>query len=418
MALKLQPELPETTRINKVAVALIAGIAVFLLIFAMINSFTTHPKTKTPTLAITNSTAEKAIAPIFKELPSGYNDATGIKKYIGSDEEKNITLLEHELGDLKSQYSSLQQQLLNSLQHTSQTAQSTANPQNDQARTSGLFFSGITSDNPMTRGSAAEGPNYQTSGGASPTNNPANADALGAPVTKQQATMFSKQRTEAQKLAVMKAADNPEDIYDLHNMVKPISPYEIQAGTIIPAVLITGINTNLAGTVVGQTKQDAYDTVTGKYLLIPKGSKVLGEYDTRIAYGAQRILITFNRIIRPNGSSILLGKPMAADYQGQSGIEGNVDNHWWRILGAATLSTILSVGTGAAADRSSNSNNNANYMSSKQGAILGGASGISQTGQSVVNRGLDVSPTITLPPGYQFNIIVRKDMVMTPYENN
>lgn len=412
MALKLQPELPETTRINKVAVALIAGIAVFLLIFAMVNSFTTTSKTKTPTIAATNSTAEKAIAPIFKELPNGYNDATAIRKYISGDEEKSITLLEHELGDLKNQYSSLQQQLLNNLQHTSQTVQPTSNPQNDQARTSGLFFSGVTSDNPLLRGN--ESPSYPTLGAASSSNNSANADALGAPVTKQQAVMFSKQRTEAQKLAVMKATDNPEDIYDLHNMVKPISPYEIQAGTIIPAVLLTGINTTLSGTVVGQTKQDAYDTITGKYLLIPKGSKVLGEYDTRVAYGDQRILITFNRIIRPNGSSILLGKPMAADYQGQSGIEGDVNNHWWRILGAATLSTILSVGTGAAADRSGNYNTN--YPSSKQSAILGGAGSISQTGQSVVNRGLDVRPTITLSPGYQFNIIVRKDMVMTPYQ--
>lgn len=417
MALKLQPELPETTRVNKVAVALIAGIAIFLLIFAMVNSFTTHPKAKTLNIATTNSTAEKAIAPIFKELPSGYSDATAIKKYISGDEEKNISLLEHELGDLKSQYSSLQQQLLNNLQHVSQTPQSPANPQNDQARTSGLFFSSAAGDSPMMKGNEGQSYPYPTPGASTISgNNPANAEALGAPVTKQQAVMFSKQRTEAQKLAVIKAADNPEDIYDLHNMVRPISPYEIQAGTIIPAVLITGINTTLSGTVVGQTKQDAFDTVTGKYLLIPKGSKVLGEYDTRVAYGDRRVLITFNRIIRPNGSSILLGKPMAADYQGGSGVEGDVNNHWWRILGAATLSTILSVGTGAASDNSSN--NNTYYQSSKQGAILGAAGSINQTGQSIVNRSLDIRPTITLPPGYQFNIIVRKDMVMTPYQTD
>lgn len=412
-SLKSQPNLPKVTRLNRPVIMLIAGVLFFLLIFAIVNSFV--PRTKIKETATTNQTTEKAIAPIFKELPEGYNDVNAVKKYTSGGADKNITLLEQELNTLKNQYGSLQQQLLDNLQHTSQTSQQ-LHSSNDPARNSALFFSGSANDTPLFRSNESSAYSSLTANPAAA--NAANQEQLGAPVTNQQAAMFSRQRTEAQKLAVMKATDNPEDIYDLHNMVKPISPYEIQAGTIIPAVLITGINTTLSGVVVGQTKQDAYDTVTGKYLLIPKGSKVLGEYDTRVAYGDQRVLITFNRIIRPNGSSILLGKPMAADYQGQSGVEGNVDNHWWRILGAATLSTILSVGIGAASDRSGNNSNNTNFPSSRQNAILGGASGISQTGQSVVNRALDIRPTITLPPGYQFNIIVRKDMVLTPYQSN
>jgi len=412
--LKLQSDLPKTTRLNKTAISLIVGISLFLLIFAMVNSFAPHTKTAKPVITATNQTAEKTIAPIFKELPSSYNDVAAVKKYTGLAEEKNINTLEQELGDLKNQYGSLQQQLLNNLQHVSQAPQHISNPENDQARTSGLFFSGTANEASIIK--TNEGP-YPASNASSAANSANPEQALGAPVTNQQAAIFSRQRNEAQKLAVMKAADNPEDIYDLHNIVKPISPYEIQAGTIIPAVLLTGLNTTLAGAIVGQIKQNMYDTVTGKYLLIPKGSKVLGEYDTRVAAGDRRVLITFNRIIRPNGSSILLGKPMAADYQGQSGIEGNIDNHWWRVLGAATLSTVLSIGAGIASDNAANNSANPTlYQNAQQGALLGAAGSVSQTGQNIVNRALDIRPVITLPPGYQFNIIVRRDMVMSPYQ--
>jgi len=397
----------QPAQLNKLVIVITVAVAAFLLIFAIVNAFKTSPKTSSITTPLTaNQTTVKTLAPIFKDLPSGYGDTNAIKKYANQDGTAN---LEQELAALKNQYNSLQQQLMNTLQQVSQSPQhANTDTQTSQARSSGLLFNNA---NDPSSFKSSDTTLYPT------TNNPSAANAtdaaLGAPVTQQQAAIFSKQRMEAQKLAVIKAADSPEEIYDLHNMVKPISPYEIQAGTIIPAVLITGINTTLAGVVVAQVKQNIFDTVTGQHLLIPKGSKVLGEYDTRVAYGDRRVLITFNRIIRPDGSSILLGKPMASDYQGQSGIEGNVDNHWWRILGAATLSTILSVGIGVASDRSTIAN--ANYPSAKQGAILGGAGGIAQAGQSIVSRALDVRPTITLPPGYQFNIIVKKDMVLTPY---
>jgi len=410
--MSILPNLPKTTHLNRPIIFSVIGVLLFLLIFAIVHAFDPGGKRIATTAITANQNAATTVAPIFKDLPRGYNDTTSVQKYIHGDAEKNLAAVEQELGSLRAQYSSLQQQVVNSLQRQSQAPQHANSAEDNQARTSGLLFGG-TAENLLSRGGVEStlpgvSPNQSTNSNQDP--------SLGAPVTEEQAAMLSRQRTEAQKWAVIKAADNPEDIYDLHNIVKPISPYEIQAGTIVPAVLITGINTTLSGVVVAQVKHDIYDTVSGKYLLIPKGSKALGEYDTRVAYGDQRVLITFNRIIRPDGSSILLGKPMAADYQGSSGVEGSVNNHWWRILGAATLSTILSVGVGVASDRSANTGTI--YPSAKQNAILGGAAGIAQSGQSIVNRALDVRPTITLPPGYQFNIIVRKDMVLTPYQPN
>lgn len=400
---------PKASQVNKPIVMVMAAIIAAMILFAIITAFST-PKIATKSNSITITKIDKATAPApaINNLPQDYQDAEAIKKYSANFQDQNLINLQKEMNQLKLEHEMMEQQLQNINRGSTH-----GNRQNDdQAKTSNIFFSGVEPE----KGAALNIKN--TSDGSSPfaRNSSARQDEssldIGTP-TSQTASLaqdFRKHAHYQQQLATMKAKDNPEEIYDLHNVVTPASPYQVQAGTVIPATLITGINTTLVGTVVAQITHNTYDTVTGKYLLIPKGSKVLGDYESRTAYGQRRVLLTFNRIIRPDGSSLLIGKSSSADSQGQAGIEGNVDNHWSRIIGAATLSTILSVGAGIASDSSDKNY----YPDARQRAMIGAAGGITQVGQNITNRALDIQPTITLPAGYHFNIVVKKDMVISP----
>ena len=225
---------------------------------------------------------------------------------------------------------------------------------------------------------------------------------------------FESQNMQSQKINFLQEENTSDGVYNTHGLIKPASKYEVQAGTIIPAVVITAINTSLPGVVIAQVTQNVYDTVTGKYLLIPKGSKVIGKYDSRIAYGQTRILIAFNRIIMPNGNSIQLNNFNGSDLAGTAGFNGNVNNHWMRVLGSATISTLLSVGTGIASN--SYYNNNNYYPSPMQNALSAAGGSMASTGQQLAGKAMNIQPTITVPAGFEFNVIVNKDMVLEPYK--
>ena len=150
------------------------------------------------------------------------------------------------------------------------------------------------------------------------------------------------------------------------------SPYVVQAGTVIPAALITGIRSDLPGQITAQVTEAVYDSPTGKYLLIPQGAKLIGQYDSSVAFGQSRVLLVWTRIIMPDGSSIVLERQPGADTQGYAGLEDEVDNHWGMLFKAAVLSTLLSVGAEAGTSQDEN-----NLVQ----AIRSGASNsISQTG--------------------------------------
>lgn len=430
--MQLKAALPKALQVNKPIVLGIFAVVAFIIIFGVISAFNTSHSIKpnvqnngTSSLA---ASADKAAAfsSSLKNLPQDYQDVAGIKRFTPeSGSNKLVAELQKDIDSLKQQDMALQQEVTKLMQHPTAESQA-SDPQSQQAKSAGIFFGGIApggaaDSSGVFKGGEAAAPSGSSAsvGGsiAGPGSNiiPTATDlqVQKLPLASQTA-FYNKQNMLSQKLAVLKATDNPEDIYDLHNMAQQASPYEVQAGGIIPAALVTGVNTSLPGTVVAQSRFNIYDTVTGKYLLIPRGSRIIGECDARVSYGQRRVLLAFNRIIRPDGSSILIGKPTAADIQGEAGMDGKVDNHWGKILAAATLSTILSVGAGVVSDNSGS--DNVNYRSSKQGAILGASSNISQVGANIANRALDIQPTITLNPGYQFNIIVRRDMVLSPYQ--
>jgi type IV secretion system protein VirB10 len=190
----------------------------------------------------------------------------------------------------------------------------------------------------------------------------------------------------------------------------PASPFVIQAGTIIPAALITGIRSDLPGEITAQVTENIFDTPTGRAKLVPQGARLVGEYDSQVAFGQSRVLLVWTRLIMPNGRSIVLERQQGADAGGYSGLEDEVDNHWVELFKAAMLSTVLGVGAelGSGADNGSNTD-------IIQALRLSAANSLNQTGQQVVRRNLNIQPTLTIRPGFPVRVIVNRDLVLEPY---
>lgn len=187
------------------------------------------------------------------------------------------------------------------------------------------------------------------------------------------------------------------------------SRYVVQAGAVIPAALITGIRSDLPGQVTAQVTENVYDSPTGKYLLIPQGSKLIGAYDSQISFGQDRVLLVWTRLIMPNGRSIVLERQPGADTQGFAGLEDEIDHHWGRLFAAAALSTLLGVGS----ELGATNNDNAIVTALRRGST----DSLNQTGQQVVRRNLNIQPTITIRPGFPVRVIVNRDLVLAPYRS-
>lgn len=201
--------------------------------------------------------------------------------------------------------------------------------------------------------------------------------------------------------------DVDTSIYNPHTLQEPVSPYQVMAGSIIAASLITGINSDLPGRVIAQVTENVYDTVTGNHLLIPQGSRVIGTYDSVIAFGQERALVVWQRIIMPDGSSIVIENLPATDTAGYAGLEDEVDFHTWRLLQGIALSTLLGVSTELSFGEEEGDLVEAIRESTQDN--------VSQVGQSLVERHLDVQPTLTIRPGWPLRIIVNTDLVLRPY---
>lgn len=194
-------------------------------------------------------------------------------------------------------------------------------------------------------------------------------------------------------------------------LVRPASPFVVQAGTVIPAALITGIRSDLPGQITAQVTEAVFDTPTGRARLIPQGARLIGTYDSQVAFGQSRVLLVWTRLIMPNGRSIVLERQPGADVAGYSGLEDDVDSHWKELLGAAALSTLLAVGTEVNSGTDINNTNSAIIQALRRGA----GDSLSQTGQQVVRRNLNIQPTLTIRPGFPVRVIVNRDLVLEPY---
>ena len=177
----------------------------------------------------------------------------------------------------------------------------------------------------------------------------------------------------------------------------------LQSGSIIPAALITGIRSDQPGLVTAQVTQNVYDSVTGQRLLIGQGARLIGDYQSDVGFGQRRVLLAWNRLILPDGRSIVLERQPAADPAGYAGLEDRVDYHWGGVLKAALVSTILGIGgeLGAGGD-----------SELVRALRRGSQDSIGRAGEQVVSRELDVRPTLTIRPGYPVRVLVKRDIVL------
>lgn len=192
----------------------------------------------------------------------------------------------------------------------------------------------------------------------------------------------------------------------------PRSPYELRAGFVVPALLISGINSNLPGQVVGQVSQDVFDTATGKWTLIPRGSRLIGQYSSDVAYGQARILIAWQRIVFPDGKALDIGAMPGADSAGYAGFQDRVNNHYFRIFGSALLMSGVTAGIALSQPDSHNTNRQdaRSAMSEALGQQLGAVTA------QMIARNMSIAPTLEIRPGYRFNVVVTKDLTFSkPY---
>ena len=195
-------------------------------------------------------------------------------------------------------------------------------------------------------------------------------------------------------------------------------PYELKTGAVIPGVMLTGINSDLPGNMIAQVAQNVYDTATGRNLLIPQGTKIYGVYDSRVVYGQSRVLIAWNRLIFPDGSSISLGAMPGGDMSGMAGFNDEVDNQYFRIFGSAFLLSLVTGGMAYALDSANSSlggqSRNGTSMQDEMTSAL--AAQLGQTTTTLLQKNLNIKPTLEIRPGYQFNIVVTKDVAFRqPY---
>lgn len=200
-----------------------------------------------------------------------------------------------------------------------------------------------------------------------------------------------------------------ENTLSSHVIVPKLSPYQLFAGSVIPGILITGMNSDLPGTVIGQVSQPVYDSVEGKYLLIPQGTKIIGVYDTRTAYAQTRGHVIWQRLVMPNGNSLILDNLAGADQQGFTGFKDKVRSHYSRVVWSAVLGGVVTAGVASAAGDGDEDSFRGNAASQT-------ASNISSAANSIVNKNLNIAPTVIINPGYRFTIIVDKDLLLQPYQ--
>ncbi|WP_254899194.1 TrbI/VirB10 family protein [Thalassococcus arenae] len=195
------------------------------------------------------------------------------------------------------------------------------------------------------------------------------------------------------------------DTVSAQRIVPPPSPYILQAGTVIPAALITGLRSDLPGQISAQVTSNVFDSPSGRYLLIPQGARLLGEYDSRIASGQSRLLLVWTRLILPDGRSIMLERAPGTDGTGASGLQDRVNYHWGRVFLAAGLATILNLGLESGAETEDD----------VARAIREAAQDtIGRTGDEIVRQQLAVPPTLTIRPGFPVRVMVTRDLILEP----
>ena len=216
-------------------------------------------------------------------------------------------------------------------------------------------------------------------------------------------------RSDAHNRAFLQAAANVRTRVAA-SIQTPRSPYELQAGTIIPAALVTGINSDLPGDVIGQVTANVFDSVSGRYLLVPQGTRMIGKYNSEVLNGQNRVLVAWQRLILPNGNSIVLEAMPGTDAGGVAGMADLVDYHWDRLAAATLVSTFVALGGNLAANTDRQQNSEVATVANTV------AQQSSRVAQRIIDRELNIKPTIVIRSGMELNVLVNRDLELKPYQ--
>lgn len=238
---------------------------------------------------------------------------------------------------------------------------------------------------------------------------PMAAGPASTPAQASGADATASQNRQDQKEAFQKTAST--ETRNSGSLQLPASPYQVMAGTVIAGALVTGIQSDLPGDVIASVIEPVYDTATGKHLLIPQGSRILGRYNSQVSYGQSRVQVVWNRVILPDTSSLTLDNLVGSDPAGRAGLEDGVDWHWDRVFAGAALTSLLGIGAELAAPE--------NRQDGNRIVIAGRDSlqdSVNQIGQEVTRRNLNIQPTLTARPGLPMRVIVNRDLMLRPYQ--
>ncbi len=405
---------PRVATLNKKLIIAIAAVLALIVLLIMVNSLDQEPANLSGS-AMTKlaDNGQSATPPsALASLPANYSAGDQINNILNRDVNGLSPAAAKQISLLQSAQQSLEQQLMQIRQQALNNNSSPSSPFSQEAASSSIFFAG-----------GAPPPNPQQNQPQNTSNtNKTDASKNGSDSTYQQQNM------QGQKLDFLTSKPSKQ-IYNDNTVQYPASPYILQAGSVIPAILQSKISTNLPGTVTAVVSQDVFDSISGNYLLIPRGSRLIGSYNSSISFGQDQVQVKFTRLIRPDGSSIILPNQAGTDSMGVSGFQDDVDNHWGRIIGSAVLSALFNLPALVATNELQTNNNTTTCNGSgctttgnNASSVLGASAlqsmgqGASQVGNQIATQSLNIQPNIIINAGYQFSVMVTKDIVLPPYQ--
>lgn len=414
---------PKVTQLNKRVIVFIVAILACVFLLIIVNAYTSRSESSKPERQSGNIKIQKTSATASNQgvnnLPGGYGDATEIKALLSRGQPKKTDTISPEVKAELAALREQQQALLEQLQGLKSKKPSAPvlipqSPLNKEAASSAIFFAGGA---PLPQ----QHNKLTTTGSTAHKSTTSNHTASGGGKDS-----YASQNMQNQKLNFLTSKPS-KAIYNKNTVQYPASKYIVQAGTSIPAILQTKIVSSLPGMIVAIVSQNVYDSIVGKYLIIPKGSKLIGQYNSKVSYGQSELQAKFVRLIRPDGTSIVLpaGSP-GVNGNGVSGFSDTVNNHWGSIIGAAALMTVFNIpgiiATNQQNDRYVTSASGVTYPSMGASAATSSLQSVgqatSQLGSKIAGRTMNIQPTIIIHPGYQFSVMVTKDTILPPYHSN
>ena len=403
---------PAVATLNKKLIIAIAGVLAAIILLILITSLDQDNSSGAGPSKMGMASGDGNPPGNVASLPASYGAGDQINTILNRDINGMSPAAAHQMALLQSEQQTLSQQLMQLRQQGLNNA-SQVSPFSQEAASSSIFFAG----------GAPPPTNQQTAMDTSASKTAADTGKNGTDNTYQQQNM------QGQKLDFLTSQPSKQ-IYNNNTIQYPASPYILQAGSVIPAVLQTKISTNLPGTITAIVSQDVYDSISGKYLLIPRGSKLIGAYNSSVSFGQDQVQAKFTRLIRPDGSSIILPNQAGTDAMGTSGFQDDVNNHWGRIIGSAVLSALFNLPALVATNELNNNGNSSTCDSNgvcttnnnSAGNVLAASSlqsigqGASQVGNQLTTQSLNIQPEIIINAGYQFSVMVTKDIVLPPYD--